>query len=50
MKKRNFVTILMVAVGLFVSISLFAVTSASSSGGWGGGHTTGSVSGVYVPD
>ena len=31
MKKRNFVAILMVAIGLFASVSLFATISPDSS-------------------
>lgn len=50
MKKRNFVAILMVAIGLFASVSLFATNHQTSPvDGNGGGHV-GSVSGVYVPD
>jgi len=49
MKKRNFVAILMVAIGLFASVSLFATTDSDSNDGVGGGHG-GDVHGVYVPD
>ncbi len=51
MKKRNFVAILMVAVGLFISVNLFALTSADASDD-GNHKITGSndVTGVYVPD
>jgi len=49
MKKRNFVAILMVAVGLFASVSLFATTDTSADDGIGGVRG-GDVSGVYVPD
>jgi ABC-type multidrug transport system permease subunit len=52
MKKRNFVAILMVAIGLFVSVNLFASDEASASGDKGHDITTssGDVCGVYVPD
>ncbi len=49
MKKRNFVAILMVAVGLFASVSLFATTNSGSDDGVGGSKG-GEVTGVYVPD
>ena len=50
MKKRNFVAILMVAVGLFISANLFALTSADASDDGGIGGHRGDVTGVYVPD
>lgn len=50
MKKRNFVAILMVAVGLFVSVNLFATNDDSAV--CDGRHiiSSGDVTGVYVPD
>ncbi len=52
MKKRNFVAILMVAIGLFASVSLFATdyTGSNDDGSGVGGSRGGDVTGVYVPD
>jgi hypothetical protein len=51
MKTKNFVAIIMVAIGLFISAGLFAITNPGTVDGPDNGKVgTGSVSGVYVPD
>jgi len=51
MKTKNFVAIIMVAIGLFLSVNLFAYANSGTVDGPDNGKVgTNDVSGVYVPD
>lgn len=57
MKKRSLLTILVVAIGLFISSSLISQDTTSTTNGQtqtgtgnGGGISASDVTGVFVPD